>query len=159
MYRVGESGYDELLRSSGILKTDLVSADIMDINYTFNPVRKTSEGTWEEVETGTGYKIQENSNNSIIQSSVVAQSSVQGQKIPTPKVSKVRYGQLLRLLEKTGLAKEIVTDPKLIQQKLAEIADRETAAQFMSLWHGTKAVFDKFSTQFMSSGEGVQAYG
>jgi hypothetical protein len=41
---------------------------------------------------------------------------------------------------------------------LAEV-EEVNKAQFHSVWHGSPHLFDKFSTDFIGAGEGVQAYG
>ena len=79
--RIGDKQYDELLRTSGVLFTDLVSADIMDINYTFNPVRQLEDGSWEMVDTGKGY-VKPDVTPVNAPTSIVSQPSVQGETIP-----------------------------------------------------------------------------
>jgi len=77
---------------------------------------------------------------------------------PAP-ISKRQFERMLKKLARTGLAKDVITDAGAMREKLARKFGKDNADRFMSVWHGSPHAFDAFSTAFMGTGEGAQAYG
>jgi len=77
---------------------------------------------------------------------------------PAP-ISKRQFERMLTKLARTGLAKDVITDADAMREKLARKFGKDNADRFMSVWHGSPHAFDAFSTAFMGTGEGAQAYG
>jgi hypothetical protein len=79
---------------------------------------------------------------------------------PTP-VSKPAFDHLLGRLYSTGLATEVVTDKGRMRSEFERLAggDGDAAARLMSVWHGSPHSFERFSLNFVGTGEGAQGYG
>jgi hypothetical protein len=74
-------------------------------------------------------------------------------------ISTSEFNDLIDRLRQTGLAKDIITDPARMREVLMEVFGDRDAARFLSLWHGSPATFKKFSSAFIGTGEGAQAFG
>ncbi|GAB6121094.1 MuF-C-terminal domain-containing protein [Dysgonomonas termitidis] len=78
---------------------------------------------------------------------------------PFKTITAKKFNDLIKKLKKTGLAKNVIVDKVKMREYLDNLAGKEGAERFMRLWHGSPHSFKAFSTSFMGTGEGVQAFG
>lgn len=64
-----------------------------------------------------------------------------------------------RLLQKNLVSKSYILSNDAIINKLKELGISDKIAREIQVWHGSPHNFDRFSTDYMSTGEGVQAFG
>jgi hypothetical protein len=73
-------------------------------------------------------------------------------------LSEKQWNKLLARLKKTGLAKEVITDAAEMRRALEKYG-KDAAARFMNVWHGSPHAFDRFSLDYMGTGQGDQIHG
>ena len=77
--------------------------------------------------------------------------------VDTPE--EVQQG-VVEQLEKKGLVSRVLNvSQEAMQKKLEKLGLSPEISRSISAWHGSPHKFDRFSTDFMSTGEGVQAFG
>ena len=77
----------------------------------------------------------------------------------TRPITAGQFTALINRLKQTGLARDVIVDRVRMREYLDRRFGNGSAKKFMKVWHGSPHSFRNFSTNFIRSGEGIQAFG
>jgi hypothetical protein len=74
-------------------------------------------------------------------------------------IGRKAFDQLVNVLKKTGLARNVITDRAEMQEYLEKILGKDSADRFMMVWHGGLSQIEKFSYDHVARSGGRNKHG